>query len=617
MAQRPAHGGGELMLAPDSRHLFSDVLRPPPGYVVDVAVGTTYSLDLAALLLVPMTFALHDATDMRGQLNDPVAVLHGLRRHADHTTVFCQAGELAVPRSYQPLFAHLEDVVHEVTAPAEGRLFHPKLWAVRLRSPDGELQHRVVCLSRNLTFDRSWDTVVRLDETDAGARKTITAEPLRDFLSALPGRSVTTVSAQRRRQINDLVAGLEGVVFEVPAPFRSGELLPLGLGTGNDPFAGPVSRAVVISPFLDAAFTALVCDNVAERTWVSRSETFDRMGGDAFADDSVFVLQPQAESDDGSGEPDQQPHDAGVPSRLSGLHAKVLVLEERGSATVISGSANATWAGWNGNVEFGVALTGPSDTCGVESLLADAGSGKMSFRSVLMPYETTAEAASEPVVEALEYEIDEWLRTVATEPLDLFIEGDVEPFNVLLRLPDVPALGTTRVAPAPLRFVTHSRDWERELTWQRLTLRDLSPYIAVEVQVQRDRVTATGRRLLVARLHGDVADRGARLLSQFLRSKDDVLRLLLLLLGDEAAAELFAAELAGGEAGKRWKRAATADTPLFERFVRALANDHAALERVHNLRNEMESDPYLVDLLPEGFDELWQPVRQVWQEQAR
>ncbi len=106
-------------------------------------------------------------------------------------------------------------------------------------------------------------------------------------------------------------------------------------------------------------------------------------------------------------------------------------------------------------------------------------------------------------------------------------------------------------------------------------------------------------------------------MSQFLRSKDDVLRLLLLLLGDEAAAELFAAELAGGEAGKRWKRAATADTPLFERFVRALANDHAALERVHNLRNEMESDPYLVDLLPEGFDELWQPVRQVWQEQAR
>ena len=45
------------MLHPDTTVLLTDALRPPGGYRVDHAVATTYSLNLTALLIAPMTFS--------------------------------------------------------------------------------------------------------------------------------------------------------------------------------------------------------------------------------------------------------------------------------------------------------------------------------------------------------------------------------------------------------------------------------------------------------------------------------------------------------------------------------------------------------------------------------
>ena len=71
--------------------MLTDALRPPAGYRVDVAVGTTYSLNLTALLLAPLSFALFDqgSADELGAV-DPIRLLEAVRRYADRTTVFCK-----------------------------------------------------------------------------------------------------------------------------------------------------------------------------------------------------------------------------------------------------------------------------------------------------------------------------------------------------------------------------------------------------------------------------------------------------------------------------------------------------------------------------------------------
>jgi hypothetical protein len=114
------------MLDPDDRHLLVDALKPPVGMSLDVAVGTTFTLDLQALLLAPVSFAFFGFDVNASGGRDPLALLESVRRHADRITMFCQAGCIAVPRTLQPVLAWLEDSVVPVRPPGPGRLFHPR-----------------------------------------------------------------------------------------------------------------------------------------------------------------------------------------------------------------------------------------------------------------------------------------------------------------------------------------------------------------------------------------------------------------------------------------------------------------------------------------------------------
>src|SRR5207249_7591823 len=98
------------MLAPRSRRLLLDALRPPAGYRLDRAVGTSYTLDLLALLTAPLAFTFFDCEDNEGRpATDPLALLQAIRRHAGRIHLFCQAGRIAVPRPGQHLLHYLED----------------------------------------------------------------------------------------------------------------------------------------------------------------------------------------------------------------------------------------------------------------------------------------------------------------------------------------------------------------------------------------------------------------------------------------------------------------------------------------------------------------------------
>src|SRR6266498_3895741 len=116
------------MLEPQRRRLIADVLRPPDGYALHRAIGTTFSLDLLALLAAPLSFVAYgwESSGEEETPSDLAAMLEALRRYADRITVFCQAGRITVPAPEQPLYMHLEGSVIEC-APARG-LFHPKVW---------------------------------------------------------------------------------------------------------------------------------------------------------------------------------------------------------------------------------------------------------------------------------------------------------------------------------------------------------------------------------------------------------------------------------------------------------------------------------------------------------
>ena len=66
------------MLRPDERQHLLELLRPPDSCTLDVAVGTTYSLDLISALMLPLSFAFFDWELEDGELvADPLALLDG------------------------------------------------------------------------------------------------------------------------------------------------------------------------------------------------------------------------------------------------------------------------------------------------------------------------------------------------------------------------------------------------------------------------------------------------------------------------------------------------------------------------------------------------------------
>lgn len=102
------------MLKPDKNRLnYSDILKPPVDYEVEFAIGRTYSLDLEALIGVPLALSLAEEMSHTFQDN-PIFMLEGLRRASDKFMIFCEAGQIKVPQKNNTIFALLENSVSEI-----------------------------------------------------------------------------------------------------------------------------------------------------------------------------------------------------------------------------------------------------------------------------------------------------------------------------------------------------------------------------------------------------------------------------------------------------------------------------------------------------------------------
>lgn len=606
-----------MTLAPETRVLLTEALRPLPGYRVELAVGTTYSLDLTALLLAPLSFAVFDQANS-GDINavDPVRLLEAVRRHTTHTTVFCQAGGIHVPSNYRSILTFTEDSIMEVMPVHEGAIFHPKVWALRFINHDGHRSHRVLILSRNMTLDRSWDTVLVLDEDEDGV---IDARPAADFVRRLPGMAIPSVADDRVRQINDLADSLSMARLAAPAPFTEGKLLPVGLTSDRVwPFPELAERLLAISPFLTEPAVRALAALTEHRTLVSRPESLELIGSEPLRGWSVNVLQRLAESDPSIDITEASPATTEFSGTNEGLHAKTFVFDLAGGRSLtVTGSANLTSKKWGRNVEFGAVLSGPSQDCGVIAVL-DGSFEAPGLGSLLEAYSVSGEAVvGDAEIETLNA-IERFHQQLAVNIPNLHVTAvDDNTVEARLRLtvPRHPP-GRTTIWLASLPKGAHGQELGESLTW-RIAPSNITPFIAIETTVGDGAAAATRRCVIKAVLTGAVDGRRHDAVFSVLRSKQDVLRYLVFLLGDPSYDTLFA-QLAGIDrerSGDDTKSgSATSAIAVFEPLVRATGRDEDALTRIASLMEQLREMPNGDELVPDGFDQLWTVVWQVHRE---
>lgn len=598
------------MLNPDVRHLLTDVLRPPTGWRLDTAVATTYTLDLTTLLLAPLSLAAYDHAENGIDQAAPHELLDAIRRYADRTTVFCQAGGIHVPSTYRKLIVFAEESVVELTPPP-GRTFHPKIWVLRYSNGVGDFVHRFACLSRNLTADRSWDTVLVADE-DSAAPHQISAAPAAAFLEDLLSMSVRPVTPERVDLIRNLAATLRNRSLAVPSPFEGGALYSLGTSGGRDwPVPPAADRVLVISPFLDVTTVRRL---PAGSTIVSRAEAFDRLGAAALDGHDLRVLQPHADAPPEDVESDANgdaPKDVPSLEVKSGLHAKVLAWDVGGRGSLLTGSANATSAAFGGNIEFGVLLNGPAGRCGAAAILKDDDK-QPGFARLLQPY-TASDQPQADVEYELEREIEAFHVALAAAGPEMHVHALDEEFEVTLTWQSrFDLVGETWVRP-----ITAKPALDRRLgapnNWPGLGLSDLTPFLAVRTRLERDGTMVERASALRATLVGAPGDRARRVLRELLSKVEDVLRYLALLLKDPGIDDLASAIFEASNDDPvghdvHGSRGWVDDLILVEPLVRAFARNDGALQRVERLLDELrDDDGRLPDLGPD-FDDLWRIV---------
>ncbi|MEV4900103.1 hypothetical protein AB0K08_02025 [Citricoccus sp. NPDC055426] len=625
------------MLHPETTVLLTDALRPPAGYHLDHAVATTYTLNLTALLIAPMTFSLGDVDSADALASgDPVRLLDAVQRHVEHTTVFVQTAGIHVPASHSRIHTFLEDSIHEVLPPNEGHLFHPKLWAVRFAGEAGALHHRVIVASRNLTLDNSWDTVLVLDEDPDG---TIPAAPAADAVAALPTMTLDPLPEARAAAVADVARTLRAVTLAAPEPFTGGSLLPLGLGDDRPwPFPANPERVLAISPFVSAETLKSIRGTSAEATLVSRAEAMDLLGRNALKEWSTKVLHRAAEEGDDdqsslrvvdeftaiTDTPDGADESGAVAViRLDGLHAKTVVLDlPGGQSMVVTGSANLTGQAWSGGMEMNAVLTGPTATCGVHAVLGQ-GRESLGLDAILQPYTPQHEAgATDPAI-TTSYRLEQFHRELARQRPELVVtelDEDRVEARLSLTMPD-DGPGQTRVwlttVPAQVRDLAPEQSWE-------VAPVNVTPYLAVETTAGEGEGRVTRRCILMMRLRGDTVDRRGAVLAALLSNQSAVLRYLALLLGldplqsesaplEDVMTVTEQLETAGdGGTGPQLP-----PIVLFEPLVRAAGRDPQAMASVARQVAELREMPGAEDLVPPEFLQMWDVVLRVAQKRRQ
>ena len=592
------------MLAPDNRALLLDSLRPPLGHSLDRAVATTFTLDLETALMVPLAFA-----GFRFDENpDPIEIMEALRRMSEKLDIFCQAGAISAARWPSDLVALLENVIHEVKRPGRARIFHPKVWALRYLDPSGEPAFRLVVLSRNLTADRSWDTILWLDGHLQGRRPIAANRPLSSFFEALPALVPAGLPEERGEAIKGLAQELRRVNWELPDGVREACFHPIGIrGFRSFPVEDHFSgyRRLVISPFVRDGFIQRFLKATPGRSaaLVSRGEELATLGTETLDRLNAYELDPAAQLS-----VDDVDHDTSR-TFLNSLHAKVYVIESARLAHLFLGSPNATEGGFGGNVEFLCELVGPVAKYGVEALVGEGAP----MRDLLIQY-----VPSDPP------EIDETGKVGrALEDLLMDIAADVGFRTTVTKAPegwmpyltadsDLPHIAEgTSVTIAPYNlpaetYVLHSGEPVAiELSPRELA--DITPFLQITASRLDGSQLIDRSTVICSRFEGEPADRYSEIFARQIDTPEKFLRLLALLMGFGSGTAIGVQSGTSGWTDS-WAADTGTGTGVLELLAQALSVNPDSIDHLAKIIEYLRGSAKGMAILPPGWDDVWLPA---------
>lgn len=584
---------------------YGEMLIPPQGYRLERAVAATYSVDLNTLLSVPV--ALIYAQTMEGKLDgDRFQILEAIQQIAKLVTVYHQKGQLHVPSKYNRLYAFLEDMLVPVYPATAFTSLHPKLWVLRYghEAADQPAVYRVLVLSRNLTYDRSWDVAVCLEGVE-GSDVEDRSRPLADFLRHLDGEAPFENAAA-------FVRGVSRTKFIAPDGFRRPTFHPIGIPRY---YTNPIQtargdRAVVMSPFIDAGAIQDVTSNIRKEVHLfsRRSElakeapsTLEGLTACYAISDWIVDGERQIEADS----------IAGAEIQEQDLHAKVYVLEDAGRSTWFLGSGNLTRAAFTRNTEFFVELIGKGNGSGVNGLLKEL-LGEDGALGVFSLFDATLGTNDDPASESRNA-----MRRIEYALLDAPVEAELvrspnqTNFDMAVRLDlqAVPTVDGMVISVRPLNVVSDPRklrpDSKNEIVFPNIQETELSRFLVYHLDLGDE---AHRKFLVKINVIGMPRSRHDSIFKSIVSNQEKFFEYLSFLLSDERSKEDLlgndddSARHGHGDGEQQWHF----DAPVFEQLLVAASRSPRKLQQVDALIDRLRKGEEDGDVIvPQEFIDFW------------
>ena len=600
------------MLNPNNDRLdYGQVLAPPINYKLDFAIGTTYSLDLDALVGACIALGLAEETDS-DLMKNPVCLLEALRATGDKVALFCEGGQIHLPGNVTSLYILLEKMVFPITTAkrkgvAKYPSFHPKFWLIRYVDEKSNYLYRVVVLSRNLTFDRSWDVTFCMDGKKASA-ETEKNNPIGDFISYLIKQlPETDYAAEKQKKMKSVIRELKNVEFSLDSKeFTDFDFIPFGIGNqyGSDQkalytlFEDSFHEAFIMSPFLSSG----VIKNFNERSkymyhaeyvLITRASELGKLKSSDCSNFEIYTMKDAVV--DGEGLISEETSDI----QKQDIHAKIYMIRKGSDSYLYLGSLNASHNALHGNIEFMIKLHSKNRYLNLTKMkesLFGADESESPFQ--LAQFNNKQEDEVEEKANIL----DGVIKDINRLSLGAVVKENGERFDITVSFK--PVESEYQISVSPLLSNKTSLMAE-SVVFSELELTQLSELYKISVSDGNQTVS----RVIMIPTENMPNDREKAVVSSVVNDKKCFYRYIAFLLGDNlvvSALESMDMNENGSSAAQNHNKPIQLPA-LYEKMLHTAATNPERFKEIEYLIKSISSD----GVIPEGFEQLYNTFKKV------
>lgn len=547
-----------------NRISYSELLQPDIGYKLDFAVGLTYSLDLEALLGVPVSFGLLDEVDSE-LMRSPFYLLEAIRKSSDNFVIFCNAGSIALPSKIQSVYSLLEKSVFEVKL-SNRQNFHPKMWFIKFKNEYGHSYIKILILSRNMTFDNSIDLCVAM-QGEISKTKLNKNKSLADILTFV-GEYADKTKKQKITELADDIMHVED--FEIDHPFDEYEFLPLGISDYDmekTKLFNSKYDIFAVSPFLSDDIVTNLANCLGNKVLVTRKSSITPSVFNSF--DSVYITKDILNDNEFGVKQD--------------IHAKLYFTVTSEGNYLYIGSANASHNAFHKNVEILLKLKYKPNCIGFKTFFSDFISDEN------CPYETIKFVPEKTSLDETQESIDKAFKEAVYALKSARVTANGDANDILLESRNAKTKEIIKIAP--IHRLDLLQPLHPQTLFQGLLIKDLCEFYVLWIQ---------GQKIVVKiQTKGIPTDRDDAIYKSIINSKTKFLSYVSFMLSEDyVSSALEESEyLRLMQSSDRESDDATTYAAIYEKMLKMMHQNPSRIKEIADIISRLDQDIVGYDFL--------------------